>query len=409
MKKLLILLLLACGLRGFAQSETNNPITYDTTITETANGEGPFAWNVRITRQKSDLTPRPAIMTINGSGEVGINNSMNQLYGPHFWLLNGWDGSVGLGNGTHYPVIVTIQQPVQNMRPWHLKAVVETLLKVLPIKKGSVHVGGLSQGSYEWGELIGFAASVGDQTAMSEIKSWVDLEGVGPGDNFLGLDPVFPTAYATWASKYGGKFLGLEGVADSRNEWQLSQAMNAAAPNSGYFCYENYSCTGVAPGGHGCWNTMYNPKVNNWTPAGNANLVPSTNPATTMGSYSFNPNTGTNIFQWMLRQGDTSLASAVVIIPPPPVVPAIYKSAAQSASFARSNCTCGSPTSVTYSVAAGKYTSTVSQAAADAQATADLAANGPAYANANGVCMPVLVVTITTLVYSDGTTKTTTQ
>lgn len=410
MKKLLPLLLAISPFVSFAQSETNNPVTYDTTITETANGEGPFTWNVRITRQKSDKTPRPAIMAIHGSGEVGTDTTKLTLYGPHYWLLNGWDGSVGLGNGTHYPVIVTIQQPVQNMRPWHLKAVLDALLAALPIKRNSVHVTGLSQGSYEWGELIGFAASAGDQTAMSEIKSWVDLEGVGPGDNFLGFDPVFPTAYATWASKYGGKFLGLEGVADSRNEWLISQAMNAASPNSAYFCYENYSCTGVAPGGHGCWNTMYNPKVNNWTPAGNGNLVPSTNPATTMGSYSFNPNTGTNIFQWMLRQGDTSLASAVVIVPPPLVVPTIYKSAADSGLFARGNCTCGSPTSVTYSVPAGKYSSTISQAAADAQATADLAANGPAYANLNGACTPVLVTTITTVtkVWSDGTTQSTT-
>src|ERR1700733_4089031 len=403
MKKLLILLLLAGPLISLAQSETNNPITYDTTISETANGEGPFTWQVRITRQQNDMTPRPAIFSIPGSGEVGTSTANLTLYGPHYWLLNGWDGSVKLENGPHYPVLVTLEQPVVNMRPWHLKAAVEKLLSILPIKKGSVHVAGLSQGSYEWGELIGFAASAGDQTAMSEIKSWVDLEGVGPGDNFLGFDPPFPSAYATWASKYGGRFLGLEGVADSRNEWQLSQAMNAVTPNSGYFCYENFG-----GGAHCCWNSMYDPSVTNWQNTGtvtNKNLVISTSPASTPGSYFADPKTGTNIFQWMLRQGDTTLVGTVA----PPVI-TTYKSGAKSGSFTRSNCTCGTPTTVSYSVAAGKYTSTVSQAAADSLATADLVTNGPIYANANGVCTAVLIVTITTVtkVMSDGTTTTVT-
>jgi len=292
---------------SFAQSETNNPITYDTTISEAANGEGPFTWQVRVTRQQNDNSQRPAILSMPGSGETGTSAANLVAYGPHYWLLNGWDGGVKLGNGTHYPIIITIEQPAQNMRPWHLKAVVETLIKTFPIKPGSVHVAGLSQGSYEWGELIGFSAYSGDQTAMSEIKSWVDLEGVGPGDNFLGFDAAYPGVYGTWASKYGGRFFGLEGTQDSRNIWQISQAMNAAKANSAYFSYEN-----LGGGGHCCWNSMYDPSVTNWQNVGtitNANVVASTNPASTMGSYSVNPTTGTNIFQWMLRQGDTTLAS----------------------------------------------------------------------------------------------------
>ncbi len=185
-------------------------------------------------------------------------------------------------------ILVTILQPFANMRPWHLKAVLETLLAVLPIKKNSVHVAGLSEGSYEWGELITYSASAGDQTAMGEIKSWVNLEGVGPGDNFSGFDPVFPTGYAIWASKYGGRLFGLEGSQDSRNIWQISQVMNAAAPNSAYFCYETYG-----GGGHCCWNSMYDPSVINWqdvAPVANASLSPSILPASTMGDYSVNKN-----------------------------------------------------------------------------------------------------------------------
>ncbi|WP_431214333.1 hypothetical protein ACQ86N_05670 [Puia sp. P3] len=102
---------------SFAQAEPNNPVTYDTTITEKANGEGPFTWNVRITRQKSDASQRPGIFFIPGSGEVGTNAALLRSYGPHYFIANGWDGGIKLGNGTHYPVIVSIQQPTQNMRP----------------------------------------------------------------------------------------------------------------------------------------------------------------------------------------------------------------------------------------------------------------------------------------------------
>ncbi|HXB91758.1 MAG TPA: hypothetical protein VNU72_05695, partial [Puia sp.] len=308
-------LLVVLSAPAFSQSESNNPITYDTTITESANGEGPFTWQVRITRQQYDNNPRPAIFSMPGSGEVGTSTANLTLYGPHYWLLNGWDGSVKLGNGIHYPIIITVEQPVNNMRPWHLKQVMTILLNTFPIKRNSVHVAGLSQGSYEWGELIGFAASPGDETAMQMITSWVDLEGVGPGDNFLGYDPAYPQAYTTWAQKYGGKFFGLEGTADSRNVWQLSQALNAGKANTGYFCYQN-----LGGGAHCCWNSMYDPSVTNWTcvgTVGNANLVPSTSPASTMGTYFYSATTGSNIFQWMLRQGDTSLVTSAT----PPAVP----------------------------------------------------------------------------------------
>jgi len=299
---------------SYGQSETNNPVTYDTTISEKANGEGPFTWQVRVTRQQNDNSLRPVIMSMPGSGETGTSPDNLVKYGPHYWLANGWDGSVKLGNGLHYPILITLEQPAQNMRPWHLKAIVEILLKIFPIKPGSVHVAGLSQGSYEWGELIGFSAYAGDQTAMSEIRSWVDLEGVGPGDNFLGYDQAYPAVYGTWASKYGGRFFGLEGSQDSRNIWQISQAMNLAKANSAYFSYEN-----IGGGGHCCWNSMYDPSVTNWqdvAPIRNANIVASTNPASTMGSYSVNPSTGTNIFQWMLRQGDTAMAQSSTTTPP---------------------------------------------------------------------------------------------
>ncbi|HAH55518.1 MAG TPA: hypothetical protein DCM02_09650 [Flavobacterium sp.] len=59
----------------------------------------------------------------------------------------------------------------------------------------------------------------------------------------------------------------------------------------------------------------------------------------------------------------------------------------QSGAYTKNNCTTGGlGSTVTYTVVAGKYISTVSQADADAQAQAEIIANGQNYANANGTC-----------------------
>ncbi|MEX6688860.1 DUF5977 domain-containing protein [Danxiaibacter flavus] len=64
-----------------------------------------------------------------------------------------------------------------------------------------------------------------------------------------------------------------------------------------------------------------------------------------------------------------------------------FKNAALPTIFTRNNCS-GSAvgSAVTYTVPAGKYTSTISQADADAQAEQDANVNGQNYANTNGTC-----------------------
>ena len=59
----------------------------------------------------------------------------------------------------------------------------------------------------------------------------------------------------------------------------------------------------------------------------------------------------------------------------------------QSGAYTKNNCpTGGAGSIVPYTVVAGKYISNVSQADADAQAQAEITANGQNFANANGAC-----------------------
>ena len=309
---------------AYSQSESNNMITYDTTYLNSG-----ITWTFRITRpadmftaNSPDTASRPAILSMPGIGEVGTNPSYLVKYGPHYWLKNGWDGGVQLGNGKHYPILITIITDATNVRPGYVLAMMYYLLDNYHIKRNSVHVAGLSMGGFTWGRFICYAASAGDERAMSLVKSYTSLEGVA-NDNFSGYNMPGWTAFGQWAKKYGGKFFGLEGTNDTRNVWNVRDAMEATVPNSAYFSYQN-----LGGGAHCCWNSMYDPSVTDWQ------CVPTiTSPI--IATNSLHPNSmgtytkGENIFQWMLRQGDTTLVSATAT-PSPSQPPTVNAGAAQT-------------------------------------------------------------------------------
>lgn len=70
-----------------------------------------------------------------------------------------------------------------------------------------------------------------------------------------------------------------------------------------------------------------------------------------------------------------------------------FLNVAKSAAFTKSNCSSGTGSSVTYTVPASKYVSTVSQADADQQATNELNASGQAYADTTGTCLSAVPIT----------------
>jgi hypothetical protein len=297
----------------FSQAETHNFITYDTIY----NGNYGTKWGIRISRPANMFTPgnadtasRPAIITMPGIGQMGsVNPSFLTVWGPHYWLLNGWDGSVVLGNGKHYPILITVTDYTS---PWPVPEgaadVLSFLLNTYHIKRNSVHLGGLSEGSFTWTGMIAFEQTPLAETGMKMVTSLTALEGF----SFM-EDPPYSTwsrdsvAYKVWAAKYHGKFFGLEGNGSDnfRNVWQGSNPMNDSVPGSAYFSFED-----LGGGSHCCWNSMYDPSATNWTSVGvlGPNNTPSQvypgNPGyNAMGTY-IAPE---NIFQWMLRQGDTTM------------------------------------------------------------------------------------------------------
>ncbi len=292
-----------------AQTETHDFITYDTTFNV---GYAGLQYRFRISRPANMFTPghpdtasRPAIITMPGLGEVGTNLANLQKYGPHYWMNNGWDGSVQLGNGTHYPIIITVMPSAAYPRGPELTLMMNHLLNTYRIKRNSVHVAGLSMGGFSWTLMLCHQASAGAETGMKLITSVVALQGVS-SETFPPYDQwsLGDASWGRWAKKYGGKFFGLEGTTDVRNVWRVSENMNDSMPGSAYFAYEN-----IGGGAHCCWNTMYDPSRNNWR-----NIAPM-GPNVTRNAHPNTPGNyipGSNIFQWMLRQGDTSLVNGVV-------------------------------------------------------------------------------------------------
>jgi len=279
-------------------TETHNFITYDTTYKL-----GSVTYLIRISRPANmfkagdaDTASRPAIITMPGIGEMGTDASKLQTYGPHWWLNNGWDGGVVLGNGTHYPILITmICSYTQPYPEWNL-AVLNYLLNTYHIKRNSVHLAGLSQGAFTWSAMITYESSAGAEDGMKPVTSLTLLSGAaavfpGPGYPYFGH----------WAKKYKGKLFATVGYGDAQviNPPLVEKAMNDSVKGSAYFTYNN-----IGNGTHCCWNTDYDPNQRNWQSFAPMGPYIATGADTnSRGTYK----TGSSIFQWMLRQGDTSI------------------------------------------------------------------------------------------------------
>lgn len=315
---------------GVAQSETHNFTTYDTTFN--FNGD---IWNAIITRPANlftagspDTASRPLIIMMPGQGQMGSANfSLLTQYGPHYWLANGWDGSVQLGNGKHYPIIISVSH-VTNVYPSPVQyyPVLAYILQHYHINPRAVYGSGLSEGAFTTGGMIEYEKTIGDNIGMQCFTAIALFEGT-PSVSYY-TSPSWPTPYPNnpwadtgyykiWAKKWHGKFAYLEGSGSDnfRDGWHYATAMNDTVPNSAYFSYEN-----LGGGAHCCWNSMYDPSAVNWScisPLGPNNSGSEVG-SNQMGDYT----AGENWYQWMLRQGDTTLVngSAPPPSPTPPVV-----------------------------------------------------------------------------------------
>lgn len=313
MRKILFLLLLI-PMIGFSQSETHDLITYDTIIPKVPGGS---TWTLRITRPRNfftannqDTASRPIFISMPGAGQVGTDTNFLVAYGPHYWMQNGWDGGVTLGNGTHYPIYITIIQSGANTRPQYLVPVLDSLNKYFHPQRGVFTVAGFSEGGWTWGRLIAYSSNGTDTHAMSLIQAFIGLEGQA-SDNFNGVS-FGAACWQKWAMLYNGKYFGYEGNHDNRGMYSPRDSMaKYGFGGNAFFSFQDLGTDGLphfdgsnGGGSHCCWNSWYNPSFNNYLT--NPSIVSQTNHPNSPGTYY----ELANIYQWALRQGDSTLISA---------------------------------------------------------------------------------------------------
>jgi hypothetical protein len=273
-------------------------VTYDTTFS---------GWNVRITYDPSaDSTE--GILFMAGLGEVGTDASKMQLYGPHYWLNNGWNGSVPMGNGIHYPILITIQQLYANSQPTWIKPTIDGILARYKIKRNALHLMGFSNGNMCLSGFATYQPAANDYSYMSLVRSIVDIQGQNPANQY-GSSLAYPDKFGHWAAKFGGKFLGFEQTGDTRNIKNIINNMNDSAAGSAFFLWTTFGSSG-----HTNFNDFMDPAQNNWTLSNPE--VQLRKPSNATGYYSVPIDSGLNVYQWMLRQGDTTLAGPAVNVPP---------------------------------------------------------------------------------------------
>ena len=301
--------------RGFSgPTDSTSFVTYDTTFIYHYDAYHSFNYYLRITRPtnlftagSADTMSRPAFIMMPGQGEMNSNPSSLVAWGPHYFLNAGtWNGGVQLGNGEHFPILITMTCAVNPPEPpiaGNLY-ILNYLCQHYHIKQRGVHLMGLSEGSFTWCGMIGLTDTTGTGMTGTDIGMRL-VTSINPLSGAATSSGNF-TEFGHWAKTYGGHSFLTVGYQDAQttNPPQVAENMEDSVHNSAYFSYNT-----IDGGQHGSWNTDWDPTLVLWnsvtTPLGTY-VTTSTKP-NLQGNYT----SPMSIFQWCLRQGDTAL-----VVPP---------------------------------------------------------------------------------------------
>src|SRR5579872_291392 len=271
-------------------SRAQKMVTYDTTF---------GGWNAVVTEDVSlsGTDSAAGIVFFPGIGQMTTNISDLSVNGPHYLIKNGiWDGSVPLGNGVHHPFIISLQPPSSGYPAGTVLPKIQAILARYRIKRNSFYLTGLSCGGWQANEFVAYEPTPGDNSAGRLVRAIVNLEGVEPVDSTpIYLSESYPRKMGHWAKTCGGRELWVEGSNDYRDMLAGAQNMMDSVPGSATYFQVTYG-----GGAHCCWNTEYQPSVT-WTTASNPNISQVVGAQVPM-----------NVWQWLLRQGDTSMPKGAV-------------------------------------------------------------------------------------------------
>ncbi|HET6255664.1 MAG TPA: T9SS type A sorting domain-containing protein [Puia sp.] len=269
-------------------SHGQSMVTYDTTF---------GGWNAIVTEDVAlkGTDSAAGIIFFPGIGQETTNINDLKVNGPHYLISNGmWDGSVPLGNGVHHPFIISLQPPSSGYSAAVVLPKVQAILARYRIKRNSLYMTGLSCGGWQANEFVAYEPTPGDNTCGKMVRAIVNLEGVEPADSTpLYPSESYPRKMGHWASTCGGRELWVEGSNDWRDMLAGAQNMTDSVAGSATYFQVTYG-----GGAHCCWNTEYEPSTT-WTLASNSNISQLVGQPQAM-----------NVWQWLLRQGDTTMPAS---------------------------------------------------------------------------------------------------
>ena len=282
--KRILFILLALPLFSVAQS-----LDYDTTFNDGAG----YNWKASVHLPSDYYSSNKyykLIMFIPGAGEIGGGYPALDTYGPLAYIDGGWDGGVTLGNGTHYPILIALE-------PWtdyatngtRTAAVVTAIVNRYRVQPGCIYATGLSAGAFAWKVMVTYDSPdttppYGPFASADKIAALFDLQGVipdAPNTDWYNRVRNFAN------NQYGGQYFGIWDNLDAeRGIGRFKDSMNAAVSGSGRIIVTNNGHNATA------WNAAY---------GSSAGAAPT--------NYSID-GVSQNIYQWLLRQGDTTFMTS---------------------------------------------------------------------------------------------------
>jgi hypothetical protein len=242
------------------------------------------------------------IVFFNGLGEVGsglIKDTQKiSVNGPHAFIKQGWDGKIVLTRDTVRPIVLSVQT-----KSWqHGRDVTPILWSILSRfpKVKTLHLTGLSMGPWTIGGMIAYRANPADTLLMYKVKTVVSVKGLqfaNEEPHLVGQSLPYPQRYLPWTRNAGGKMVMIESSGDDRGGRRLDSALK---PNS------QFILSNLGTSGHGAFNQFF----------GGGGATPAV-----LNIFGINQ----NIYQWMMRQGDTTMP--VTTTPPAPISVSIVASA----------------------------------------------------------------------------------
>lgn len=279
----------------------------------------PTGFDSRVTDSTKIIYFMPGVAEVGAGTNTSGSSSHLGKYGffhSSVGLGSTWDGSVVLGNGVHNDVVyVEVIPPIAWPAVASVDAVVQRINPRFRVRVNSFYVIGFSRGYNAFARYATWLPYNQGTKKYKMVTAIHSTRGHTAGDAD-GLPIGYPQKFGRFA-KLGGRALMLVQYNDVRENDRVAKNMLDSVPGSVIFYWTNFTekrSDGTNIDHHGAGiNYPFRPNFRNYTPR---SVLDTTIYASRPGGSSYLPNSqqlanpNQNIYQILLRMGDTTLNSA---------------------------------------------------------------------------------------------------